>query len=454
MHPLRDIVRLSLPLIAAQSAQSLMLVTDTILFGLLGVDALAGGGLGAGIYHFFFIILSGLYMAVAFETAVAVGRGDPSRLAGVVKAGVVLALLITAGLAAVVLVVPRWLADHYTDAAMLEQATAYLQGAIWITPGSIGFLLLRGLASGFAHTGAIMRISLIAALLNFPVSYALMFGLGPLPAWGTFGVAIGTALMLTLASLLLLWECWQHADIRAVLKALRTPRRVRADYGPFGRLGVPILLSHSMEAGVFTAATLMAGTLGSVALAAHNIALQVAALAFNVYIGIAQGQAIRVGQRFGAGDPRQARQYALQGLLLGFLCCLVAAAAFVLAPEPIIRVFTLGEDPEAAADLLRTGAALLLVAALFQAVDGAQVITLASLRAIHMGMTPTLITAVGYWGIAFPIAWWLMPDRGVIGIWSGLGIGLGFTALCLIVLFHWRIGQLIRATPGSADAPR
>ncbi len=453
MRQFREVLRLSVPLMAAQGAQSLMIVSDTVLFGLVGVEALAGAGLGAGIYHFFFIVLSGLFMTVTYETAVAVGRGQHGAVSGLLKAGAVLALVITLVLAIVIHQLPRLLALWYTDRAVVGLAADYLHGAVWITLPAIGFMLLRGLAAGFADTGAIMRISVIVAVLNFPVSYLLMEGSGPLPPLGIQGVALGTALMMLLACVLLWRQLQRHPSMREILSGLRGhPLRV-ADFRSYGRLGLPIMLAHAMEAGVFTAVSLLAGTLGAVALAAHNIALQTASLSFNFYIGIAQGHAIRVGQCYGAGDYAQAQAYARRGLLLGLACSLLAVALFLAVPEPIVELFSLGGTDVSHQELLLLGSRLLFVAALFQAVDGAQVIAMASLRALHRGTMPTLLTVAGYWGLAFPIAWYLMRDFGVVGLWTGLGIGLGFVAACLILLFQHEIRALQRGAVQSSARP-
>lgn len=434
---------------AAQGAQSLMIVSDTVLFGLVGVEALAGGGLGASIYHFFFIVISGLFMALTYETAIAVGRQDFSSVRGFLKAGCVLAAIISVALALVIYQLPRLLQNWYSDQQMVAFATEYLEGAVWITLPSIGFMLLRGLAAGFSNTAAIMRISVVVAVLNFPVSYALMQGVAGVPPLGIFGVALGTAAMMLLACLLLWWDLQKHESIRDLLAGLWTHPLEYGDFGPYGRLGLPIMLAHAMEAGVFMTASLLAGTLGAIALAAHNIALQTATLSFNFYIGIAQGHAIRVAQSYGAGDYIQSRSYAMRGLLLGFLCSVLAICIFLLIPQQIISLFSLGGTDVSQQELLQLGVRILFVAALFQAVDGAQVIAMSSLRALQMGIAPTLIALVGYWGIAFPVAWYLLQDYGVVGLWAGLGIGLGFAAACLIGLFQWKIRRLVVASGGS-----
>lgn len=434
-----DVLRLSIPLMASQCTQSVMLLTDTVLFGLQGLEALAGGGLAATLFQFFFIVLSGLFMTVAFEAAIQVGRGQTEALARLIRASLLIALGVSAGLGVLLWwmagVLGQWVAE---EPLVIEAAATYLRASAAILLPSLLFLVIRGLASGYGMTGPILPVSLIMAVVNLPLSWALMDGIGPLPALGLSGIAWGTSLTLTLGTLLLLARVIQHPELKTLLWHCISARDLKPDFRPFWRLGTPIAISHGMEAGVFTAATLMAASLGAVALATHNIALQTATLSFNLYIGIAQGHAIRVGQSFGAGKFRESRAFALTGSMMGVIAAVVAIACFLMFPEQLIRLFTLGES-QLNPEIIQAGVGILVIAAAFQAVDGAQVIAMAALRAIQEGLVPTLITVVGYWVVAFPLAYLLMPVWGLKGIWIGLGIGLGVTALALLARFHWRL---------------
>lgn len=448
-----DILRLSLPLIAAQCAQSLMLVTDTLLFGLLGVDALAGGGLGAGIFQFFFIVLTGLFVPVAVETAIHSGRGDPRPVAGLLKAALVIALTLSVALGVLLWWLPEMLKTYFPESAAQAYARNYLQASVLIPLPATLFMLVRGLASGLGVTAPIMPVSIFMAIVNIPISYVLMQGLGPLNGMGVSGVAVGTALSLSLGASLLTWRLYGHPQVASILREAVRARGRRADFGPFWRQGLPVAGSHGLEAGVFTAATLMAGTLGVIPLAAHNIALQSAVISFNLYMGIAQGHAIRVGQHFGAGRLDECRRTAIAGSVLGLGAAALACAVFLGMPELLIQLFTLGEERALDASVLDYGVGILAIAAAFQAVDGAQVIAMAALRAVRMGIEPTVIALVGYWLVAFPLALWLMPGFGLAGIWVGLGLGLGVTALALLTLFHYRLRSLRRSFSEMPSSP-
>jgi len=442
MNKFTEVFRLSAPLSAAQFAQSAMVFCDTVLFGILGVAELAGGGLGAGIYHFLLLVATGIFSAVSAEVAISAGQGRHEAISRIVKAGLFLSLVVATIVALIILAIPSFLVLAGQEPLTIRYAGEYLSTAIWIGFPAFAFFVLRGLATGMGYTTSIMRISVIAVVVNVPLSYALMTGWGWFAELGLSGVAWGTVFSSSLMVVMLVIELWRVGETRLILKRVVSVSLQISDYRPFWALGVPIALAWVLEGGVFTAATLLAGTISVAALAAHQIALQTAAVSFNIYIGFAQGAAIRTGQCFGRYDVAGVRQYTWVGLSLGAVFCLLAATVFVVFPDPIVALFTLGADAGMDTRVRELGIQLLLVAALFQLVDGGQVIMMTALRAIRMGMPPTLIALFGYWIVGFPIAWLLMEPFGIVGVWAGLGLGLLFAFVFLTVMFIWKTQKL------------
>ncbi|WP_416399156.1 MATE family efflux transporter [Allohahella sp. A8] len=449
----REVFRLSWPLSAAQIAQSLMMFTDTVMFGLLGLAELGGGGLGASIYLFIITVMTGLFSALGNEVAILSGTTGISqqqrthRIACAVKAGIVLALFTAFVLALALQFLPALLPLLDQSPANIPHAATYLQTAALISFPAFVFLIFRGLAAGLGRTRSLMRISLFCCALNAPVSYLLMSGFGGWSGFGVAGVAMGTAVVQLLMLVLLLRELWRDEQVKPVLQALSGAGFSFRQLIPFWTLGVPIALAWAMEIGLFTMATVLAGTLGLVALAAHQIAFQTASLSFNIYIGIAQGTAIRVGQCFGAGQIALAFSYMRGGLVLGMLFCAIAASVFILVPHWLVGLFTLGVDSTAAAassagqadqaaELRDLSIQLLFVAAIFQAVDCVQVILMTATRAFRMGTSPTVVATISYWLIGFPAAWLGLHWLGLMGIWLGLGIGLASAAFGLAYLLR------------------
>ncbi|WP_020408590.1 MATE family efflux transporter [Hahella ganghwensis] len=451
MNRFVEVLRLAGPLTAAQLAQTAMIFCDSILFGVLGVAELAGAGLGAGIYNFFLIVVTGLLAALASEVAIYVGKGSKQDIVRIVKAGLVLALMVALALVGVIMLMPAMLRMMGQTEETILYAGQYLGTATLIGFPAFVFLVLRGLATGMGRTTSIMKISVLAVVINVPLSYVIMTGWGPFPALGVPGAALGTALVSLLMCVMLTVDLKRYPEVWEVLQSLRGVVLRKSDFRPYFTLGVSIAVAWTMEAGLFTAATILAGTISVVALAAHQIALQTASMSFAVYIGFAQGAAIRTGQSFGRNDFANVRRYTWAGLGVGLCFCIVAAATFLLIPEWIVSLFTLGAEGALDSEVLDLGVQILIVAAFFQLVDGGQVIMMTALRALRVGMPPTIATIFCYWGIGFPVAWLLMAPYGILGVWVGLGAGLGVAALCLTWMFVRKVHSLEQDYYGNID---
>ena len=220
------------------------------------------------------------------------------------------------------------------------------------------------------------------------------------------------------------------------------------------RLGWPIGLTMLSETGLFAASAVMMGWLGTVPLAAHGIALQLASMTFMLHLGLSNAATVRAGNAFGRTDwPHMARG-GLVALVLSALIALVTIVVFVAYPEPLIGVFLDPEDP-ARAEIIVAGVVLLILAAVFQLVDGAQVIALGLLRGAQDTRAPMVLAAVSYFGVGLPGAYILgFPmGWGGPGIWVGLVLGLAVAAVLLNHRFWLRtLPDLSRLAAPAASA--
>jgi multidrug resistance protein, MATE family len=211
-------------------------------------------------------------------------------------------------------------------------------------------------------------------------------------------------------------------------------------------LGLPAALQLTLEVGVFAAATVLAGQLVPAALAAHQIALNIAGFTFMVPLGLASAGAVRVGHAVGRLDPAGAARAGWTALFLGAAFMLTAAAIFLLMPGRLIGAFT------SSAAVLDYGVALLAVAAVFQLFDGLQGVATGILRGLGDTRTPMLWNLAGHWFIGLPVAYLLAFTLGfgVIGLWWGLSLGLIICGVALVVAWWRRIHALLPllAEPG------
>jgi MATE family multidrug resistance protein len=226
-----------------------------------------------------------------------------------------------------------------------------------------------------------------------------------------------------------------HHAVRDDPEIFRVP--MRPDPKRLRRLvavGFPAAAQSTLEVGVFTAATLLAAGLDPSSLAAHQIALQTAALSFMVPLGISSAAAVRVGHAVGRGDRSAVASAGWAAILLGGLVMTISAAVFVLWPAWVVRAFT------ADAGVIATGASLLGIAAVFQLFDGLQVVATGVLRGTGDTRTAALTSLVCFWLVGLPVAWVVcFPlGGGVRGLWVGLCLGLILVALTLLAVWARR----------------
>lgn len=424
-------------MVVAQLAFASMGFVDAMLMGQLGVDVLAGGGLGTVIYQFFYVVGIGVLVATANFIAYAQGQNNTVAIHTAVLSGVIAVFVLCIVFGALIWHIEPLLVLFDQAPVTIEYATAYLEVVVWALLPGYGYILLRSLVLGLGKPGAILPISVIGAVLNYPVSYVLMYGLFGLPELGIRGIALGTCLVSlfmfiglavltyrqTLFKPFKFWCDWQHFSWR----------QLRETFG----LGIPIAIAHAMEIGMFSVAALLIGMIGVEALAAHQVALQCATLSFMIPLGLSQAVSAQVGMAFGRSDFAELKRIGLAGFGLATLTSTLTGILFIAFPEVLTDLFV---DPGRGADLtqvLALAVSLLFVAALFQWVDSMQVVLMGILRGFKLGTSPTVISIVSYWCVGVPFCYLLMQQHGAWGVWAGMGIGLAVSAV-LLALLYWR----------------
>ncbi|MEY4871314.1 MAG: hypothetical protein RLZZ563_644, partial [Pseudomonadota bacterium] len=270
----------------------------------------------------------------------------------------------------------------------------------------------------------------------------LIFGNGGAPELGVVGAAIASLSVQILSFVLLAL----YAGFLPDLRRFRLWQRFwRADWVALRRvfrLGWPIGVTGLAESGLFQASALMMGWIGTVELAAHGIAMQAAALAFMVHLGLSNAITVRTGYFDGAGDGVALRDGALVGIGLSLIIGMVMVAGFLIYPAQIVAIFLDMTQPESA-QIVAFGTILMALAALFLIMDAMQVIALGLLRGVQDTRVPMWLAAVSYWGIGIPCSYVLAFPLGLggVGLWLGLVVGLLFAASLLMARFwarRWR----------------
>lgn len=435
----RALLALGLPLIGSHLAQMALHVTDVILLGWYGVTELAAITLAGSAFFVVFILGAGFAQAIMPMVAAARGRGDEAQVRRDTRMG----LWLSIGFGIAVLPLFWWSGSILLALGQRPEIAALGQDFLRIAGfgmvPALVIMALKSYLSALERTQVVLWTTVLAVGVNLAVAWPLIFGLGGLPELGVRGAAIASITVQWLNALIL-------AVYAGMLPALRTyhlwQRFWRPDWGAMAlvfRLGWPIGVTGLAESGLFQAAALMMGWVGTVELAAHGIAMQAAALTFMVHLGLSNASTVRTGLFDGEGAAGEMRRGALVAIALSLAFAFATVTLFLLFPRPILSLFTDASKPDAAA-ILDFGTRLLAMAALFQLADAMQVMALGLLRGIRDTRVPMWAATLSYWGVGIPASWALAFPLGLggVGLWAGLVVGLTLAAGLMMARFWLR----------------
>ena len=437
---LKPMLGLAGPVVLAEIGWVAMGIVDTMIVGRLGPEAI--GAVGIGSMLFMAIAIFGMGLLLGLDTLVSQSYGA-ERVAECHRwlvQGVYLGLLVSMPLSGLAWFgIERLHLWGFPD-AVLRLTRPYLGIITWSLLPLLLYASFRRYLQAMNVVKPITFALVSANVINAVVNWILVFGHLGAPAMGTSGSAWATLVSRVYMAAVLLGAIVYH-------DARRRPSLFNVSWMPdpaglrrLFTLGFPAACQVTLEMAVFSAATALAGKLDAVSLAAHQVVLNIASLTFMVPLGVASAGAVRVGQAVGRGDPAGARRSGWTALLLGVLFMSSASLTFLVAPFPLLRVFT----PNAA--VIATGTSLLIVAAVFQPFDGIQGVATGVLRGLGDTRTPMLSNLAGHWFVGLPIGYALCFGRhwGVIGLWVGLAIGLISVGIVLLSVWTSRIGTVTR----------
>ena len=418
--------RLALPLALAQMGQALMGLVDTAVLGRVSAEAQAAAGLGNSLTFTLSYFGMGVMMALDPLVAQAIGAKDETRARTWLWQGAWLAGVVSLPLMLAVALAPLVLGPFGVEAAIARGAGEYMRWRIPGVPLLLLFIGTRSYLQGVARPAATFWAMVLANVANFALDVVLVFGWGPVPALGVVGAAIATTLCTGLQLAVLV-----AATGPSVEGTQRAPDAEKLRQA--AKLGLPIGLHFLAESGVFSLAGVLAGRLGALAVAAHQVVLTTASVTFCVAAGIGSAAATRVGWGVGAQDTPAARRagFTAFGSAVLFMC--FASLGFITFPE------TLGGLLSKDAAVIDVVVALFWVAAVFQVSDGVQAVGAGALRGAGDTQFTLWANLVGHWLIGLPVAYVLgvRGSLGVVGLWWGLSAGLTAVAVALLVRFHW-----------------
>ncbi|MFY0690966.1 MAG: MATE family efflux transporter [Paracoccaceae bacterium] len=433
---IRAVLVLGLPLVGSHLAQFAVGLVDTIMLGWYDVTVLAASVLATSFFFVVFIVGAGFAFAVMPMVAEAAGRDDAQRVRRVTRMGLWLSVLYAAALLPFMIwsdPILRALGQQETLAALAQD---YLRIAGFGLFPALLVMVLKSQLSALERTQIVFWVTVAGVGVNAALNWVLIFGNLGMPELGIRGAALAS-LLTHLASLLAigLYVRFHPALVHYAL----FQRIWNSDWPAFGevfRLGWPIGLTNLAETGLFAASAVLMGLLGTLPLAAHGIALQIASGTFMVHVGLSQAATIRAGRALGRGDMEGLGRGGQAAFALSMLFVVLTVILFLTLPELLISGF-LAPDAVAREEIIAIGVTLLAVAALFQLVDAGQIMALGMLRGIQDTRIPMLYAAFSYWVMGFPASYvfGITLGYGGIGVWLGLVMGLLFAAVLLWLRF-------------------
>jgi MATE family multidrug resistance protein len=435
----RSILIVALPLMAAFLAQKGMQFIDAFMLGWLGSYALAAAALATSIYFTTLVFCMGVLSAVGVFIVRAKGAADEADITKSLLHGICIALCLSLPCMVLIWFAPYFLTAIGEDPLVVKNVIVFLHGLVWGFPGYLLFIVMREFISAFALTRVVMFVTLSSIPLTFIANYLLMYGAYGFPKLGIAGIAYAGSFIMWFMFLCLFLYGKQHRDLKRYFN-FEGFKLDAAKIMDLLYIGIPSGLLFILEAGMFLLAALIMGYFGVDALAAHQIAMQCASMAYAIPIGLSMATALQVGHAMGAKDIDQAQRWAFLGMGLGLILTACIACIFIFIPDKLIHLFITSNQTNYQV-VSELAASFLIMAAIFQCFDGAQAIAIGALRGLKDTFVPMLLSIGCYWflgvGSAYYFAFHL--HQGPLGVWYGLSFGLCSIGIILLIRLWYKL---------------
>jgi MATE family multidrug resistance protein len=442
----RPLIAIASPLAGIQLAQVALTTTDLVIMGSMGVTAIAAGGLAITLYNQLRTMCVGVVTAVGNLVAGAAGRGEArsgdqqlderarNEVRQIVRASFLVATLVGLLGGAVLITLSYAITWFGQDSRVLELARPTMMA---LAPGLIPMLwlnVLRQFAVGMRRPGSLLGITIVSIGINVALDGGFAYGWFGFPILGLTGIGLATTIVQLLSFLAF------HAILRRdrKLAPLLSIQGWKADAGivrDIFRLGIPISLTYGSEAGITSVATLMMGSFGPAALAAHNVVNQLAYIVYQLNIGLSHGSSILVSRVVGQGNRQEAGEIARTALTLGAAAMAFVGLVYLVVPTWVLGLFL---DQHADSTVESLAKTLLFFGVAQQFLKGAQNISVGLLRGLGNTKSGFHITLIGYWTVGTPAMLLFAYGLGLHspGVWIGLCAGFGATAILLLRRFQ------------------
>lgn len=431
------LIKLATPVLIASVAQTGMGFVDTVMAGGVSAIDMAAVSIAASIWLPSILFGVGLLMALVPVVAQLNGSGRQHKIPFEIHQGCTMAVLISLPIILVLLQTETILGFMDVETLMQEKTIGYMHAVVFAVPAFLLFQALRSYTDGMSLTKPAMVIGFLGLLFNIPLNWIFVYGKFGVPAMGGVGCGVATMIVYWLMFFMLLFyvitserlahiklfETFHKPDWKAQLRLLK--------------LGFPVAAALFFEVTLFAVVALLVAPLGSLVVAAHQVALNFSSLIFMLPMSIGAAVSIRVGHTLGEEDSHGAAIASNVGLVVGVGTAVITAGLTVLFREQVSLLYT--DNPE----VVSLAMTLLLFAAFYQMVDAVQVIAAGALRGYKDMAAIFNRTFIAYWILGLPSGYilamtdWIVEPLGAKGFWIGFIVGLSSAALMLGLRLYW-----------------
>ncbi|WP_113924453.1 MATE family efflux transporter [Cognataquiflexum aquatile] len=423
---------LAYPVMLSQLGQVLVGVADSMMVGRLGAVPLAAASLANSI--FFVVLMFGIGVSMAMTPLVAMADGNHKgkRISRLFNHGFIINMAGGILMFFLIVMASPFLKNLNQPEEVVTLAIPYLAIITFSLLPFMFFQTFKQFAEGLSQTKQAMYITIFCNGINVFFNWVMIYGNLGFPALGLNGAGWATLISRIFMGLMMAYYVWNSKRYKPYNLSLRMTKLSFPMLSKLIKIGVPTGFQFIFEVGAFSAAAIMMGWIGVTALAAHQIAINLASVSYMMASGLSTAAMIRVGNQLGRNDIRALREAGFTVFVMVAIFMSVAAVIFIVFREffPALYINDVS--------VIQMSATLLIIAGFFQLSDGIQVVGLGALRGMSDVKIPTIVTLVAYWVIGLPLGYILAFSFGMqeIGIWVGLLVGLTVTGIMLLYRFH------------------
>lgn len=406
----KDLLKFSFPIMLGNLGQMLIGATDVFVAARHGTTTVAAISIANAIFMAIFSIGLGLLLSVS--PVLSKKRGEKQDINKFLKISIIYSLVLSLILGIIAFLSSNIIPLLGFDKSLITYIQDYIKICSFSLAGVYLYQVLKEFMQAQERVFFANLVSIAAIILNLILCWMFVFGYGFMPSLGVNGLAIAALLVRSFMGLALLCYCWKY---------LKTELFVDYTYiKELFKVGYPIALSMVLEFSAFNIITLIAGRIGTIQVAAHNIVLTLASITFMIPLAISNSIGVKIGYAYGDKNYKNIKENLIAGLVISLAAMSIFASCFLFFPEALIKLFS----PDRS--IITAGSGLLFVVALFQIFDGIQITISGALRGL--GYTkPIMITMlIGYWLVGIPVGIYFAFIRHlqILGLWMGLAIAL------------------------------